>query len=74
MDTKRIYCSACDRDVTIAVADGDKDFKLEGAVCLDIGATCTGTLCPICAVAPETMRERGSPGAAPTIPRLPDVI
>ena len=58
METKRIYCSPCDRDVTIEVADGKKDFSLEGSVCLDIGATCTGTMCPICAVPPAVMREK----------------
>lgn len=57
MKTRTIFCSACDRDVTIEVADGN-DSTLEGAVCLDIGATCTGTLCPICAVPPAVIREK----------------
>jgi hypothetical protein len=60
MKKRTIFCSACDRNVTIEVAEGKNESTLEGAVCLDIGATCTGTLCPICAVAPEVMRERGS--------------
>lgn len=55
MITKTIYCSACDRDVVIQVTD---ESTLEGATCLDIGEMCTGTLCPICAVAPAQIRER----------------
>lgn len=52
--TKVIYCSACDRDVSIVSKDG----KLEGAICTDIGEGCTGTLCPICAEPPETIRQK----------------
>jgi hypothetical protein len=54
MATKTIYCSACDREVLVRLTD---DGKLEGAVCMDIGESCTGTLCPICAVSPEIIRE-----------------
>jgi hypothetical protein len=53
--TKTIYCSACDRDVRIQLTDAS---TLEGATCADIGATCTGTMCPICAVAPDVLRTR----------------
>lgn len=60
MKTRIIFCSACDRDVTIEVIDGKDDSPLEGVVCLDIGATCTGTLCPICAVPPAVIREKVS--------------
>ena len=55
MATKTIYCSACDREVLVTLAAGE---KLEGAVCMDIGDLCTGTLCPICAEAPAVIREK----------------
>jgi hypothetical protein len=58
MKTKTIYCSACDRDVVIEIADDKSESSLEGATCLDIGEMCTGTLCPICAVPPEQIRKR----------------
>ena len=57
MKRQTIYCSACDRQVTVELAD-DNATSLEGAVCFDIGAACTGTLCPICAVAPAQLRDR----------------
>lgn len=57
MVTKTVYCSACDRDVTIQVADDKNEVTLEGAICLDIGTACTGTLCPICAVPPAEIRK-----------------
>ena len=53
--TKTIYCSACDRDVRIEI---NQSGSLEGATCADIGASCTGTMCPICAVAPDVLRKR----------------
>lgn len=52
--TKRIYCSACDREVSVVTRDG----KLEGSVCMDIGESCTGTMCPICAEPPEAIRQK----------------
>lgn len=48
------YCSACDRQVEVAVqADRDGDRL----VCLEVGHTCTGALCPITDVSPDAMRE-----------------
>lgn len=55
MATKTIYCSACDRDVLVQL---NEEGKLEGAVCMDIGELCTGTMCPICAEAPGVIREK----------------
>ena len=57
MATKTIYCSACDREVVVRLTD---EGKLEGAVCMDIGELCTGVMCPICAEAPDTIREKVS--------------
>jgi hypothetical protein len=51
--TKTIYCSACDRDVEVKLTE---EGKLEGSVCMDIGETCTGTMCPICAQPPANIR------------------
>jgi hypothetical protein len=56
--TKTMYCSACDRDVLIQLNEAG---TLEGATCADIGASCTGTMCPICAVAPDVLRKRVEP-------------
>jgi hypothetical protein len=53
MTTKTIYCSACDREVEVRLT---KEGTLEGSVCMDIGDHCTGTMCPICAQAPEKIR------------------
>lgn len=55
MATKTIYCSACDREVLVKLTE---EGKLEGAICMDIGDTCTGTMCPICAEAPAVIREK----------------
>ena len=60
--TKTIYCSACDRDVRIQLTNPG---TLEGATCADIGASCTGTLCPICAVAPDVIRNRNEMNSSP---------
>ena len=59
MDTANVmitmYCSACDRDVRV---EPKESGSLEGATCADIGGYCTGTMCPICAVAPDVLRKR----------------
>jgi hypothetical protein len=58
MERKTIYCSACDREVQLVLAEGrvEPDPDLTGAVCLDIGESCTGAMCPVCAVSPERIR------------------
>ncbi|HEX6909649.1 MAG TPA: hypothetical protein VF142_04630 [Longimicrobium sp.] len=49
-----IYCSGCDRDVRVVLAEGHERNgpyeELFDAECLEIGGQCTGTTCPICAV------------------------
>jgi ferredoxin len=69
MERRVIYCSACDRNIQVVLPEhrapgGEPD--LHGAVCLDIGETCTGTMCPVGAISPdrirrelETLKERG---------------
>jgi hypothetical protein len=63
METHRIYCSACDREVTIQIVSPDQergdDNALMNVVCLELGEQCTGTFCPICAQpAPIKSRSR----------------
>jgi hypothetical protein len=61
MDTRLIYCTACDRDVEVVLRDeleaGGDAPDLVGAVCLDIGSKCTGSVCPICAVSRQRIME-----------------
>jgi metal-sulfur cluster biosynthetic enzyme len=51
MDKHWAYCSACDRQVEVVIQPED------GIVCLEVGHTCTGALCPITDMTPEEMRE-----------------
>ena len=56
------YCSACDRQVEVTVqASGGVDpvtgDPVEALVCLEVGHTCTGALCPITDATPEEMRQ-----------------
>ena len=62
MDKHWAYCSACDRQVEIAVRPGGRTDPETGEttdeiVCLEVGHTCTGALCPITDATPEEMRE-----------------
>ncbi len=62
MDKHWAYCSACDRQVEITVRPGGRTDPETGEttdeiVCLEVGHTCTGALCPIMDVTPEEMRE-----------------
>ena len=61
MEKHWAYCSACDRQVEVVVkpareADPEAGTNTE-VICLEIGHTCTGALCPITDVPPEKMRE-----------------
>ena len=64
MDRRVIYCTGCDRDVTVLLRDGhegdDPYEELCGAACLEIGRECTGTTCPICAVPADDGRAGGA--------------
>jgi hypothetical protein len=61
MKTHWAFCSACDRQVEVAVRpvgrDPETGESLDALVCLEVGHTCTGALCPITDVPPEEMRE-----------------
>ena len=57
------YCSACDKDVRIVITDepsqdGHANLHDTEVVCLEIGETCTGALCPIGAASPTVMAAR----------------
>lgn len=63
MKTQLAYCSACDQDVRIVVtdepsADGQANIVDAEVVCLEIGAHCTGALCPVGATSPTVMAAR----------------
>lgn len=62
MDRHWAYCSACDRQVEVLIRPGDTVDPETGEagdeiVCLEVGHTCTGALCPITDVPPDEMRE-----------------
>ncbi len=63
MRTQTAFCSACDRDVQILlpdepVWDGQANVADPEIVCLEIGAKCTGHLCPVGAQPPAVMKAR----------------
>jgi len=62
MDKHWAYCSACDRQVEVAMKPtGNQDpvtgEPIDTLVCLEVGHTCTGALCPITDATPDEMRE-----------------
>jgi metal-sulfur cluster biosynthetic enzyme len=62
MDKHWAYCSACDRQVEVTVdptggVDPVTGDSVEALVCLEVGHTCTGALCPITDATPEEMRQ-----------------
>jgi hypothetical protein len=63
MKTQQLYCGACDREVRVMITetpppDGQAPLHDEEVVCLEIGAQCTGNMCPIGATAPNAMVSR----------------
>jgi hypothetical protein len=64
METRVIYCTGCDREVTVVLRDGHEaggpEPELRGSACLEIGAGCMGTSCPICAVTEDEARAEGA--------------
>lgn len=77
METRRAYCSACDRNVPVKMK---ADVELRGQpsphdaralVCLDYGVRCTGWLCPLFSIeeaedAPRTPAGEAGRGRRPT--------
>jgi len=63
MKSESAYCSACDKNVRIVITDepshdGHANLHDGEVVCLEIGETCTGSLCPIGAAPPAVMAAR----------------
>ena len=63
MKNQTAYCSACDKDVHVVITDepsqdGHANVHEAEVVCLEIGETCTGALCPIGAAPPSVMAAR----------------
>lgn len=63
MKTTMAYCSACDRDVMIALSDepvfeGQANLPDPEVICMEIGHKCTGAMCPIGAQPPAVMAVR----------------
>ncbi len=60
MEKHMIYCSARDCEVAVVIgspADAEEsDHALMNVICTEIGQTCTGMMCPICAKPPELLR------------------
>ena len=62
MDKHFAYCSACDRQVEIVVNPGARTNPVTGEpedeiVCLELGESCTGSMCPMCDVPTEDMKR-----------------
>ena len=75
METHRVFCSACDREVTVAITDapshdGHANLHDSEVVCLEIGERCTGNLCPVGAMAPAVMAARLVATGLPTDTQL----
>lgn len=63
METRTVFCSACDHDVKIMVTDepsqdGHANLHDAEVVCLEIGHHCTGSMCPVGATSPAVMAAR----------------
>ena len=63
MKNHKLYCSACDREVRVLITgtplyEDQAPLHDEEVICLEIGARCTGNLCPLGAAAPNAMVGR----------------
>jgi len=63
MRNHMLYCGACDREVRVLITgtplyEDQAPLREEELVCLEIGASCTGRLCPLGAAAPNAMVGR----------------
>lgn len=62
MDKHLAYCSACDRQVEVVVNPGARTNPTTGepedeVICLELGETCTGSMCPMCDVPTDEMKQ-----------------
>lgn len=63
MEKHFAYCSACDRQVEVTLRPGytpvpGVPVPADAMVCLAHGDTCTGALCPLFGVPPESMGRK----------------
>ena len=63
MGLRKVYCSGCDREVHVVATDAVHEDAQANVpepemVCLEIGAWCTGALCPLGAAEPNAMVAR----------------
>jgi len=63
MRNHQLFCSACDRPVRVLItespaAEGQAPLQDSELVCLEIGAQCTGGMCPLGAAEPSAMVRR----------------
>ena len=63
MKSHRLFCNACDREVSVMITDaplldGQATLHDEEVICLEIGSKCTGNLCPLGALEPNAMVAR----------------
>ncbi len=63
MKSQQLYCGACDRPVRVLITEmpgeeGQASAADAELVCLEIGAQCTGNLCPLGAAEPSAMVRR----------------
>ena len=64
MKPQKIFCSACDREVSVVFTDeplnagGQATIPDPELVCLEMGVRCNGALCPVTAVSGEAMGVR----------------
>ena len=72
----KMYCAARDQDVHVVltdepvVDDGQATVMDSEVICLEIGESCTGSLCPVCAVSWEAMDAKlAKSGLRPEIRR-----
>ena len=62
MDKHLAFCSACDRQVEVVVNQGARSNPVSGEkedeiICLEMGESCTGSMCPMCDVPTDEMKE-----------------
>ena len=58
-----MYCSARDGDVRVLLTDepaheGHASLLDSEIICLEIGESCTGGMCPVCAMPPDAVDAR----------------
>ncbi len=63
MKSHQLYCGACDRPVRVLITEapsgeGQASVMDSEVVCLEIGANCTGNMCPLGAAEPSAMVRR----------------